>query len=414
MVHPTNLSENAWLDSTANKTPNYATFQSAYTTDFSGEPISRNDDCPSNRRFIINNVLQNICTCFHCVRDRYPIKAGALHRRPNNNNYRVIVWNIITGAVVCIAFLVFHRPVHLFDAQDPSAIVIGTPEWHWDHNFYSASFGSHHRHNDRSSQNTSCSDDDNNSNAARNLLIVQTTGSRQLEDLAAITSHVNRAYARQWRVDYARLSTHATSLGRACLEKAYALQELLRMQNTDSHAMNPHVGYDTVVILPPDAILADLDYDVLQLVPSDKLVAVAGWQVLGSTDNIARVDSQGLTETILFNLRHKNATDVAFSWWDMAQSQKLTCGAGNELELLWYAIESVNDESLASLVFMLNESKKGFIGSLDDDRVIKEIVSGVPTAKALMLASNMVEARVAVQTTVDSVCYRFYPRCELL
>jgi len=48
-------------------------------------------------------------------------------------------------------------------------------------------------------------------------------------------------------------------------------------------------------------------------------------------------------------------------------------------------------------------------------RVIKTVPPPpVPTPRAAALLSNLAEVKMMLQTTADAVCYRYYPKCEVL
>ena len=68
------------------------------------------------------------------------------------------------------------------------------------------------------------------------------------------------------------------------------------------------------------------------------------------------------------------------------------------------------NESLNDIIEPLAESSNGFVG----DHLIKSIVPPVPGSRSIFLAKNIEENELHLQNTADSVCYRFYPKCEVL
>ena len=114
--------------------------------------------------------------------------------------------------------------------------------------------------------------------------------------------------------------------------------------------------YDTILFLSPDAIITDMDYDILALLPEDKLVTV--------TSNNEKLR--------MINLRHDQFPKLAELW--------LPC------ELQHIAAASPD-------VTTLNPSAAGFV----EPRLVK--------------FSNSL---TMLHTTADSVCYRYYPRCDVL
>ena len=232
-------------------------------------------------------------------------------------------------------------------------------KWVWDYNSY-------HPQDKNSTDN-----DDKTTTTTlgnNNLLLSQITCTPTLRELGTISSRPNRAYARQWRRDYVE-----------CHEKhiSTVVASLVRVNKHQQR-------YDMVVILSPDAIVTNLDYDLAQLLPRDKLVALSKGQ-----------------QVLFFNLRHPEAKAVVDMWLKLSEG----CG-GNDAEMLRRAIRSVvGDDDEESLVHVLNETEEGFVGK---DRVIKSISS------AYSLEADKIASRAMLQSMADSVCYRYYPRCELL
>eukprot|EP00977_Amphora_coffeiformis_P024711 scaffold16707_cov182-Amphora_coffeaeformis.AAC.5 len=276
-------------------------------------------------------------------------------------------------------------------------------EWIWDHNVYQP------RH--PSTGNLSMAVETLElpaNNHKRNLLLAQFSGSPALDTMASISSRPNRAYARQWVRDYVRYTgSSGKRLERACFDKVFILSTILAHQVHSDSLWSPasRVQYDAIVILPPDAIITDLDSDLLNLFPFDKLLAVAGYERSTS------INDSTLSEVLFFNLRHKYAMEVV-ELWNSLSGPSVTCGAGNDIQLLLDAVDSVaaSKKARKELVSDLTISTRGFVGN----RSIKLIPEKVPTSKAIMLVSNAAEVEAELQTTAASVCYRYYPRCDVL
>lgn len=321
------------------------------------------------------------------------------------------------------------------------------------------------------------------------------------------TSRPNRAYARQHSYDYVRYSRgsgrgegggfmimnwgrgrhhhhpHQSSSSssnsfykaasvesKACFDKVILLNTILDKQNKDeSEEQNHHVvaslfalpaevQYKAVALLPPDAIITDLDSNLFDLLlPQDKLVAIAGFQKPTSPQEeldppntytaaggdgrttTANTISSSKTDILLFNLQHRHANAVAKMWWDLVEPAEVTCGNGNDITLLIDAISFVleDGEELSSVIAALEETNDGFVrlghqmNYSDQDEggsskttgeellqqqpmIIKGIPPSIPQSRAHMLLSNLDSVRVQLQTTADSVCYRYYPACFLV
>jgi hypothetical protein len=268
------------------------------------------------------------------------------------------------------------------------------PEWRWDHNVYIT------RNEDVQLPHT------------RIALLAQVVSSQPLRELTEISSRPNRAYARQWGMDYAQFDAgRPTYNSKACFDKVFVLNTVLDNQNRepiDPLPLWPHaaqVRYDSIMLLPPDAIITELDKNNLfdLMLPKHKLVAIAGWNTkeLNSNSNI-----------LLFNLQHKYADIVAKLWRESILPAQITCGANNDLGMLITAIAETMepDEDLDDLIEPLAATRSGYVG----DDLIKCIAPSVPGSRTAILMNNLPESRASVQETADAVCYRFYPKCEVL
>jgi hypothetical protein len=199
-----------------------------------------------------------------------------------------------------------------------------------------------------------------NAISARNLLIVQLSN-QSTKTWSDVASKPNRAYARQWAVDY--MIHYANSENDFC--QSQLLWDLYQRGN------DPASVYDAVLFLSSDAIITDLDFNFLTLLPKRKLLTTT------TTPN----------ELSLFNLRHGQFEKMAKLWLD-----DTTCTT-SLLQLI--RDEMSNDNAVDEIA----TSRTGFV----EPRLVKFLVEP---------ADNTAQAKL--QTTVDSVCYRYYPRCDVL
>jgi hypothetical protein len=229
------------------------------------------------------------------------------------------------------------------------------------------------------------------------------------------------------------------------------------ISTTSTHQKQPvastrSVQYDVVALFPPDATMTNLDSDLLNLMPPDKLLAIARWELVPDVSSSSSSSTSFATMTqalssgiVLFNLRHKYASTVVKLWQSMVEPP-VSCGACNDLLILLHAVQTVleqdeqdiihdgknhannnnnvnnNDDSvggmsnniimnaMSSVVATLDETDDGFVGGYS----IKTIPLSVPAPKATMLLTNEATSRTELQKTADSVCYRYYPKCEVL
>jgi hypothetical protein len=280
---------------------------------------------------------------------------------------------------------------------DPRYQTFMPAEWHWDHNIYVPTVAGGAGGGD-----------------APASLIAQVVPGAALSQLGDISMRPNRAYARQWGLDFARYDSGRPFYDpRGCFEKVAVLNEILDQQSNDtsdgkySWQRDYNIEYDSVLLLPADAILMELDTDVLgSILPpgQDKLVAIAGW-----------TEHDGLnsnSDIILFNLKHRYTEAVARLWLEMVASMEMTCGDNNDLGMLVTAIATVVDgtDEVSRLIQPLEETADGFVG----DRLIKTVSIAVPESRTAFLYDFLQQSVVSLQGTADSVCFRFFPKCEVL
>ena len=247
-------------------------------------------------------------------------------------------------------------------------------------------------------------------------LIAQITEDLSMRQLSDVTSRPNRAYARQWKMDYVDYYAGRTSYSsKSCYDKVFVLHTLLEKQRDEANEAppiwphSPRVQYDSIVLLPSDAIVMEMDENIVEtMLPPDKLVAIAGWK-----SSHEELDSR--SGVILFNLNHEHAWKVADLWWTLSQESFETCGAANGISTLIDAIASTMDqdvgESLDSLIQPIPENPDGALGS---HYLIKCLPGTVPGARHQLVLSNLQQSRENIHQTADSVCYRFYPKCEVI
>lgn len=244
--------------------------------------------------------------------------------------------------------------------------------WIWDHNVYY-------------SQNTTQN--------SQNLLIAQVTSPR-MREYVEISSLPNRAYARQWKRDYVRVYASEDDCS---VDTASLVYDMVQRQQES------HTGYDVILILPSDAVIMKFDSDLIDWLPKNKLLAIAGW-IPG--DSFTSVSNNGI---LLLNSRHAYAKTVAEVWLDLVSSEStVSCGIPALLE----AVESVleDDEHLSGFLIGLNENDKGFVA----DRTFKLIPRQSSFQSFMFTNTNAEETRIALEMTTASVCYRYYPRCDVL
>lgn len=357
---------------------------------------------------------------------------------------------------VVVAAVASSLPLNFWLSSDSNGVVMNYAEpdeasfsepaqeesqWLWDHNVYYeppvAASPANPRYHALGVANAGSRPE------GRNLLIAQFVGESTtktapgpqqilLAQFDYITSRPNRAYARQWGLNYVRFRPRGDdSFTMASFLKA----TLERQLNSTLQPLEENLLlYDAVAVLPPGAIVLDLDFDLLELIPDGKLLAIAGWD--GENGNAGPPRSQ----VIFVNLRHALASVVLNQWWDALESARSQQRVENNIRSfdesgqVLRIIESflIEGEDLASLIHRLSDADGGFLleqGHPDSGNTTVDhptapycVQSFAPSdlssfewsSISARMLSDPEATRAALQTTVDAVCYRFYPKCEIL
>ena len=344
------------------------------------------------------------------------------------------------------------------------------PKWEWDRNVYlpppfPATGASQQQQQPEEEISKSGVHDSIVTNSSHNVknhrrlaLIAAITPDKSLRRLTEMSSRVNRAYARQWQMDYTEFSAGFRFHNeKSCFDKSYVLKTIIEEMATGSTTVNAHdhyasssrldssstlyddnfevdeeespprVPYDAIVLLPSDAIILDLDQNIVDtLLPPQKLAAISGWNQIGDDNKLP--SNAGV---VMINLRHELAKPVAELWWKFSQHRSISCGDDTGLNLLLEAVAHVFSESTdanstaehldrqqqqqqhdqwTDLIADIHERSNGVLG----DQSIKVIPGLVPGDRTDFLSHNMAECGEMLQQTTASVCYRFYPRCEVV
>lgn len=234
-------------------------------------------------------------------------------------------------------------------------------------------------------------------------------------------------------------SSRHTTTAKSCFDKAFVLKTMVETttmmtqeEEDEDDATNdnnssfpsshsvwssrlpppPQVPYDILVLLPSDAIILDLDQNIVDtLLPREKLVAVSGW-------NQTTQEMTSSSGVVLVNLKHKLASSVAELWWEHSRDPAVLCGATNGLDLLVSVISNLlmsedhgmEPEGLGVVIESIREHSNGALG----DQSIKVLPEKVPGNRMEYLLNHLDESSETLQQTAASVCYRFYPKCEVV
>jgi len=192
--------------------------------------------------------------------------------------------------------------------------------------------------------------DSDDANRAAALLLTQ-------EELAEISSRPNRAYARQWGRNYLRYTAPLAAAAAddknddrnsnmqcsgAGVDHVVVLNAILSRQppresvpsdkqeeednDAPSSSSSPSwlPRYDALVLLPPDAIITDLDFDLLTMIPDDKLLVTTTTTKSALVDSSNRAGKEEQQQQqlrqqnggiVFWNLRHPLARTVVQRLW---------------------------------------------------------------------------------------------------
>jgi hypothetical protein len=322
-----------------------------------------------------------------------------------NSHATTMLWKVAIFLSVAVAVIAVFRAKPVYEYYEDR-----TSEWTWDRNVYLPRSGA-----ESNSIETFDNSDTETASGTQIALIAQVTEGLAMKQISEVATRPNRAYVRHWKMDYVQYYAGRVSYSsKSCFDKAFVLQTLAENQIEEAKDPAPHwphaprVRYDAVLLLPSDAIVMDMDENIIDvLLPREKLVAIAGWTT-------SREKFSSNSGVVLFNMRHRHALQVIKLWWDISQEPYKTCGAENGISTLIDAIAAVMDlqkgETLDDLIKSIPEHPSGMLS----DHIIKCLPSSVPGSRSEIFLSKLQQSGEVIHQTADSVCYRFYPKCEVV
>jgi hypothetical protein len=170
--------------------------------------------------------------------------------------------------------------------------------------------------------------------------------------------------------------------------------------------------------------------------PDDKLAALTGWNSDMSSDvSAVPLSDFGIaSQVILLNLRHPMTESVVHHWWQALSNESSSSP--------WFHIvasTTLSEEEIESIVVPLTAAEGGLVleaapqPTADDNETMHEIKAGIAScikmcaSSTKSLSSSLLTsttsgrsdsageaARALLQYTADAVCYRYYPKCDIL
>lgn len=223
------------------------------------------------------------------------------------------------------------------------------------------------------------------SNDPRSLLVLQDSGIGAEIEILEVTSKVNRAYAKRWSSDYIKFTgiSIGTQPWHSTYNKAWLLQHFIQSRANDDGLQT----YDAILMLDSNSMIVDLDFDILKLIPDTSLLAN------GIEKN---------SDVMIWNLNHPDISKVA-DFWVQRSEENLGNKNMNSQTLL---LEILNMKWSSALVSIPGALINGLLGTL-----IKE---DTDNKNHVIEHSDLPKMIPTIQGIVDSVCYQFYPQCEVV
>lgn len=249
-----------------------------------------------------------------------------------------------------------------------------------------------------------------------NLLILQVASNEKLDELTKISGRCNRAYARSRGWDYLRVSSdgfansqRTRKVQSSCFDKVFVVDNLMKTfyRSFEGDELGFGAIYTGILLLPPDAIILDLDSDLLLLYDSKAVVSIAGW------DPRTQLLTGNVSGAVLFNLRHRYILEVIEKWAGSVGDGQTSCADHNDIQMLVDAVYRVplGREGVIEIGTLFPNPK----GPTSVNGMMKVLPqSPIPVSRNEYLVSNFNSARMELEMTSASVCYRYYPQCDVL
>jgi hypothetical protein len=314
----------------------------------------------------------------------YPTRyVVALHTKDDMASYHFITPRIIIlgSALLAIVSAAMFTWLQLSQALENLHWYRAEPRWIWDHNIYDP----------RGTLPVADS-----AKRSRKLLILQHATSPQMAKILDVTSRVNRAYAKHLEADYVRID----GLGTLC----DVIFNVITMKIASEDAW---LQYDVILAMTPDAVFVDFDVNVLALFlagNNNNLVGIAG--------NTTSIDQLG-KGLLFWNTRHQESSTVLKLWRDNPTSARDIGLSIDDITTLFDLLrKAYNQEELFNMVQELKPPQVDFFsGNLI--KFFRQPPDYEPMSRLKWLESESEDVVIVLEQLVDSICFKYYPKCEL-
>lgn len=267
--------------------------------------------------------------------------------------------------------------------------------WTWDHNIYV------HATNDDEAERIDIS-------TKRTLLLVQQATSMNVAKIVDVTSRINRAYAKQWGIDYVRLDGSMSAAG--------VLRNLLRMKasskslpSSSRYSNDMKRDYDVVVMLDADAMVVDMDYNILDLFAPGFLIGTIGGKRDGDGSTVELNDGAGI---MFWNLNHEEIGPLSKLWRDELHTSFERGLIVDESSVLANVLSNTySTRELKTLAQPLSPSQVSYFSG-NKVRFMRKPSEAVQ--KTSWLDTDWQDVAIVLEQTADAVCFKFFPKCDVL
>lgn len=293
------------------------------------------------------------------------------------------------------------------------------------------------------------------------VLIIQDASPGSDEEVLYVTSKVNRAYAKRWGFDYLQftgIANGGSSSWQATFNKPFLLNQIIqaRAENrnpnfvpdcyqdlknsgggatisitnttTVSCLIKPTLhtsSYDIVMLIDSSAIIVQLDYNIINLIQSDKMIATSISSILDAQNiNKNNNPNNNNADVMLWNLNHPQTMPISNQWLQKSveKSNSITKSFNNDEE---------SERILSEIIETQLDSGGTVAGAAEEAGQQNDLVNPIPNAMIDGLRGTLIKQDMSynyyviddpelrkvmpiLSGIVDSVCYRFYPQCEVI
>jgi len=158
--------------------------------------------------------------------------------------------------------------------------------------------------------------------------------------------------------------------------------------------------YDSIMILPSDAVVVQMDYNIRNLLIDKEMLVASGvdkekgWSVY--------------SDVMIWNLAHPLFHNVTETW--LMQDEMVVTGGGNDGRRSFTNLMSILKEvEDAEGIVVVQEIPKELVNGLEGTVIKYDHVFGQKISE-----KDLPKMVPVVQGISDNVCYRYYPQCEIV